>query len=169
MSNQFLGTTYDDAFILADAHCLNPLDRNRIHIFFKKKYFLAMIPMQGDTHYRFISVRRGERKKEGPPPTIDKIRDIAKVVVPFSLEITEPTWVSRSFVQCRSASSYQEGRVFLVGDAAHIHSPAGAQGMNTGLQDAFNLAWKLSLVIKGLAKDTLLKPIIPSASQWAIF
>ena len=92
----------------------------------------------------------------GPQPTIEEFQALAKKVVPFPLEIKNPVWVSRFFVQCRSASHYQDGRIFLVGDAAHIHSPAGGQGMNTGLQDAFNLAWKLALVIKGSALPDLL-------------
>lgn len=157
MSNQFLGTTYDDAFILADALCIHPFDHDHFRIFFHKKFFLAMIPMQGEHHYRLISVRRGERNKEGPAPTIEEFIHIAQMVVPYPVEIKNPVWVSRFFVQCRSASSYQEGRVFLVGDAAHIHSPAGGQGMNTGLQDAYNLAWKLAMVLKGKAKPLLLE------------
>jgi 2-polyprenyl-6-methoxyphenol hydroxylase-like FAD-dependent oxidoreductase len=161
MTNQFLGTTYDDAFILADAECIHPLDHDRFRIFFHKKHFLALIPMFGKNHYRLISVRRGERKKEGLAPTIDEFRQIAKQVIPYPFEIKNPVWVSRFFVQCRSASAYQEGRLFLVGDSAHIHSPAGGQGMNTGLQDAFNLAWKLAMVIKGMAKPALLDTYHP--------
>lgn len=156
MTNQFLGSTYDDAFILADATCEHPFDDHTFRIFFCKLRFLALIPMHGKNHYRLISVRRGERRKMGQPPTIEEFQDLAKAVVPFALEIKNPVWVSRFFVQCRSATNYQEERIFLVGDAAHIHSPAGGQGMNTGLQDAFNLAWKLALTIKGFAKPDLL-------------
>ena len=76
--------------------------------------------------------------------------------MPFSFDIKSSQWVSRFFVQCRSVSRYQENRLFLIGDAAHIHSPAGGQGMNTGLQDAFNLAFKIALVLKKLSPDTLL-------------
>lgn len=161
MAEPFLGSTYDDAFILADAEVEYPLDHHTFRIFFKNKRFLALIPMQGKNHYRLISVRRGETKKIGPPPTIEEFRDLAQKVIPFAVEIKNPVWVSRFFVQCRSASHYQEGRAFLVGDAAHIHSPAGGQGMNTGLQDAFNLAWKLAMVIKGLARPTLLATYHP--------
>lgn len=157
MSNQFLGTTYDDAFILADADCVHSKSHDAVRLFFRKKRFFAMIPMLGKDHYRLISVRRGETKKKGPPPTIEEFQQLAKDVVPFPIEIKNETWVSRFFVQCRSASHYQEGRAFLVGDAAHIHSPAGGQGMNTGLQDAFNLAWKMAMVLKNIARADLLK------------
>lgn len=156
MANQFSGTTYDDAFILADAECAHAHDHHTLRLFFRKHRFLALIPMQGKNHYRLISVRRGETNKMGTMPTIEEFQDLANDVVPFPLTIKNPVWVSRFFVQCRSAARYQEGRIFLVGDAAHIHSPAGGQGMNTGLQDAFNLSWKLALTIKGLAKPELL-------------
>ncbi|HXW53175.1 MAG TPA: FAD-dependent monooxygenase [Myxococcota bacterium] len=157
MSNQFSGGSYDDAFILADAFCANFSGRHAIHTFFKDTQFFAMIPMHGEHHYRLISIRRGETTKAGPMPVIDEFRALAKKVVPFPVEIKTCSWISRFFVQCRSATHYQEDGIFLIGDAAHIHSPAGAQGMNTGLQDAFNLAWKLAMTLKGLAKPEVLK------------
>ncbi len=157
MSNQFLGSSYEDAFILADVECLHDYDHHTFRVFFKKHGFLALIPMDGPNHYRLISVRRGDLTKMGPMPTLEEFQNIARAVVPFPIEIKNAAWLSRFFVQCRSASHYQEGRIFLVGDAAHIHSPAGGQGMNTGLQDSFNLAWKLALVIKGVAKRNLLE------------
>lgn len=156
MATSFAGTTYDDAFILADALCFHDRDDRNFRIFFKGRDFLALIPMYGPNHYRLISVRRNERSEIGPPPTIDEFRKLAKKVVPFPLEIGDAAWVSRFFVQCRSASHYQDGRIFLIGDAAHVHSPAGGQGMNTGLQDALNLSFKLAMVWKGLAPCSLL-------------
>jgi len=68
----------------------------------------------------------------------------------------DPKWMAYFKVHRRQASAYRAGRAFLAGDAAHIHSPAGGQGMNTGLQDSYNLAWKLALTMKGLAKPALL-------------
>lgn len=156
MATSFVGATYDDAFILADAECFHDLDHHHFRLFFKGRDFLALIPMHGKNHYRLISVRRNERKQQGPPPTIEEFRKLAKKLVPFPLEISEPLWISRFFVQCRSASHYQDGRIFLIGDAAHIHSPAGGQGMNTGLQDALNLGFKLAMVLQGCAPEQLL-------------
>jgi 2-polyprenyl-6-methoxyphenol hydroxylase-like FAD-dependent oxidoreductase len=72
------------------------------------------------------------------------------------VKLYDPQWISVYRSHHRYASTFRKGRCFLAGDAAHIHSPVGAQGMNTGLQDAYNLAWKLALVLKGRAKDGLL-------------
>ena len=69
--------------------------------------------------------------------------------VPFPATVVKEHWVTRYRVHSRSVPRYRDGRIFLVGDAAHVHSPAGAQGMNTGIQDAYNLAWKLALVERG--------------------
>lgn len=69
---------------------------------------------------------------------------------------SDPSWLARFRINQRKVEHYKHGRVFLAGDAAHIHSPIGAQGMNTGIQDAFNLAWKLALVSAGRVPETLL-------------
>ena len=78
--------------------------------------------------------------------------------------IKDPIWLAAFRINERKVKDYRRGRVFLAGDAAHIHSPAGGQGMNTGMQDAFNLAWKLALVIKGIAKPSLLDSYSPERS-----
>jgi hypothetical protein len=78
-----------------------------------------------------------------------------------SFVMSDPIWLAAFRINERKVRDYRKGRVFLAGDAAHIHSPAGGQGMNTGMQDAFNLAWKLALVIKGGAKPSLLDSYSP--------
>lgn len=156
MATSFVGSTYEDAFILADAKLFNVRDHHTFRIFFKGRNFLALIPMYGEHHFRLISVRRNELFHEGPKPSIDEFHKLISKLVPYPLEIGDVTWVSRFFVQCRSASHYQDGRSFIIGDAAHIHSPAGGQGMNTGLQDALNLGFKIAMVIKNLAPESLL-------------
>ena len=75
---------------------------------------------------------------------------------PGNIHLHDPFWLSGFRINERKVKDYQRGRVFLAGDAAHIHSPAGGQGMNTGMQDAFNLAWKLAMVMHGAAKPSLL-------------
>jgi hypothetical protein len=77
----------------------------------------------------------------------------------------DPIWLAGFRINGRKVSDYRFGRVFLVGDAAHVHSPAGGQGMNTGMQDAFNLAWKLALVIRGACGEHLLDSYSPERSQ----
>lgn len=149
MHDQFHGSSYDHAFILADVDCVHDEDQNSFMVFFSNNKFLAMIPMYGKDHYRLISISNNK-------PHIKEFIDLAKETVPFNVEIKNPTWVSKFFVQCRSANRYSHKRLFLVGDSAHIHSPAGAQGMNTGLQDAFNLGFKLAMVIKKIAKPEIL-------------
>jgi len=156
MPVNFTGSTYDDAFILADVQCGEENHEGVFRLFFKKTDFLALIPMHGQGNYRLISVRRNERAKKGPEPTILEFEKLIARLVPFAFTIGKVRWVSRFFVSCRSASHYQHERLFLVGDAAHIHSPAGGQGMNTGIQDAFNLAFKLALVLKNLSPESLL-------------
>lgn len=157
MLNSFLGESYEDAFILADVIVEKSIDKKTIQLFFKGPNFLALIPMYGHNHYRLISVRHNERTKTGPAPTKDEFQKLLDALCTFPVSIINAMWVSRFFVQCRSALHYQEGAIFLVGDAAHIHSPAGGQGMNTGLQDAFNLAVKLAMVWRKEAAASLLE------------
>ena len=76
----------------------------------------------------------------------------------------DPIWLAGFRINGRKVSKYHWGRAFLVGDAAHVHSPAGGQGMNTCMQDAFNLAWKLALVIGGVCADSLLDSYSPERS-----
>ncbi len=156
MHNSFLGESYEDAFILADVIVETTMPQDAIKLFFKGPKFLALIPMFGHNHYRLISVRHNERSKEGPAPSMAEFQALLQSICPVKIRIESCEWVSRFFVQCRSALHYQEGPVFLVGDAAHIHSPAGGQGMNTGLQDALNLCFKLAMVLKKEALPSLL-------------
>jgi hypothetical protein len=91
-----------------------------------------------------------------PPPTLAELQEELDARGPAPLRAHDPMWLSRFRINERKVKDYGAGRVFLAGDAAHIHSPAGGQGMNTGMQDAFNLAWKLALVAGGHAKRSLL-------------
>ena len=88
--------------------------------------------------------------------TLDEIRDVTRRALLTDLGIQEARWMSRFHSDERQAPHYRVGRVFLAGDAAHVHSPAGGQGMNTGLQDAANLGWKLAAAAQGWAPDGLL-------------
>ena len=83
-------------------------------------------------------------------PSIEEVQEILNVRGPKGLVASDPVWLSEFTINERKVADYRAGRVFLAGDAAHVHSPAGGQGINTGMHDAFNLAWKLSLVSRGL-------------------
>ena len=87
-----------------------------------------------------------------PIPTLEQVQAVIDQRGPGGIKASTPIWLSNFTINERKVADYSAGRVFLAGDAAHIHSPAGGQGMNTGMQDAFNLAWKLALVCRGLAK-----------------
>ena len=91
-----------------------------------------------------------------PQLTLDELQQIADISTPIPLHLRDPDWLANFRLHHRQAEHYRAGRLFLAGDAAHVHSPAGGQGMNTGLQDAWNLAWKLALVIRGVGSDRLL-------------
>ena len=80
--------------------------------------------------------------------------------------MSDPTWLADFHCHRRSASAYRRGRVLLAGDAVHIHSPAGGQGLNTGIMDAHNLGWKLALVASGRAPDALLDSYGSERRQW---
>jgi 2-polyprenyl-6-methoxyphenol hydroxylase-like FAD-dependent oxidoreductase len=92
----------------------------------------------------------------GSDPTLDDLRRALVAVYGSDYGVQHPRWISRSTDMARQAASYRAGRVFLAGDAAHVHHPIGGQGLNTGVQDAVNLGWKLALAVKGSAPDSLL-------------
>jgi hypothetical protein len=96
------------------------------------------------------------RLESGDAPTLDELRDALFVVHGTDYGVHSPTWISRFTDATRQAASYREGRVLLAGDAAHIHSPMGGQGIPLGMGDAVNLGWKLAQVVKGTSPDGLL-------------
>ena len=96
----------------------------------------------------------GERG--GRPPTLEEVQEQVRQRAPWPITVSDPGWLACFRCHLRSTTAYRRGRVLLAGDAAHIHTPAGGQGMNTGMMDAANLAWKLALVAGGHAADSLL-------------
>jgi 2-polyprenyl-6-methoxyphenol hydroxylase-like FAD-dependent oxidoreductase len=116
----------------------------------------AFIAPFGDGWYRVMGWDRLSQRPDTDPVDLDDVRDIARRALGTDYGMYEARWLSRFHSDERQAPAYRVGRVFLAGDAAHVHSPAGGQGMNTGLQDAANLSWKLAAVITGRAKDSLL-------------
>jgi 2-polyprenyl-6-methoxyphenol hydroxylase-like FAD-dependent oxidoreductase len=116
----------------------------------------AFVAPFGDGWYRVFAWDRRNQVDDRAPLELDEIRDVARRALGTDLGMHDPRWMSRFHSDERQVPRYRVGRVFLAGDAAHCHSPAGGQGMNTGLQDAANLGWKLAAVLQGRATDKLL-------------
>jgi 2-polyprenyl-6-methoxyphenol hydroxylase-like FAD-dependent oxidoreductase len=152
----FEGSTFERTFYVADVEIDWQLDHDALHICFASETFVLFFPMQGDRRYRIVGVfPEGAEKEEGEVLYEDIERHV-KADTELALDITSVNWFSIYKVHTRRVNQFSLGRSFVAGDAAHIHSPAGAQGMNTGIQDAYNLAWKLALVTKGQAASHLL-------------
>ncbi|MEU3247241.1 FAD-dependent monooxygenase [Streptomyces sp. NPDC006875] len=116
----------------------------------------AFIAPFGDGYHRVIGWHRGRNVPDSEPLGLDEVREITRLSLGRDYGMHDARWMSRFHSDERQAPAYRVGRVFLAGDAAHVHTPAGGQGMNTGLQDAANLGWKLALVVNGHAAPALL-------------
>jgi 2-polyprenyl-6-methoxyphenol hydroxylase-like FAD-dependent oxidoreductase len=116
----------------------------------------ALIAPFGDGWFRVVAWSRDNQQPDDAPVGADEIRATVRQVFGTDYGMGEPRWLSRFHSDERQVPQYRVGRVFLAGDAAHVHSPAGGQGMNTGIQDAANLGWKLAAVAAGWAGDGLL-------------
>ncbi|MEV5594729.1 FAD-dependent oxidoreductase [Streptomyces sp. NPDC052496] len=116
----------------------------------------ALISNYGDGWYRVIGWDRHRQTSEDTPVETEEIRAYMRLALGSDYGLSEVRWTSRFHSDERQVPHYRVGRAFLAGDAAHVHSPAGGQGMNTGLQDAANLSWKLTAVLRGDAPDSLL-------------
>ncbi|MFF2994320.1 FAD-dependent monooxygenase [Streptomyces sp. NPDC057950] len=116
----------------------------------------AFIAPFGDGYHRVIGWHRGRNVPDSEPLGLDEVREITRLSLGRDYGMHDARWMSRFHSDERQAPAYRVGRVLLAGDAAHVHTPAGGQGMNTGLQDAANLGWKLALVVNGHAAPALL-------------
>ncbi|MFB6613876.1 rifampin monooxygenase [Streptomyces sp. NPDC056367] len=110
----------------------------------------------GDGLYRVVAPAEGVAEDRTVPPTLDELKQQLRATGGTDFGVHSPRWLSRFGDATRLAERYRSGRVLLAGDAAHIHSPAGGQGLNLGVQDAFNLGWKLAAEVAGWAPDGLL-------------
>ncbi len=152
---EFQGAPYEHVFFVADTQMTGPMVPDELNIYLWRDGFHLFFPMRGTDHWRIVGIVPAElRRREALAldDVIPSIREEAGVGV----ALQNCSWFSTYRIQHRRAQRFRERRCFLVGDAAHIHSPVGAQGMNTGLQDAYNLAWKLALVASGRATPALL-------------
>jgi 2-polyprenyl-6-methoxyphenol hydroxylase-like FAD-dependent oxidoreductase len=116
----------------------------------------AFLAPFGDGYYRLIGWDRARDVPDSAPIDLDEIKEVTRRALGRDFGMHDARWMSRFHSDERQAPAYRVGRVFLAGDAAHVHTPAGGQGMNTGLQDAANLSWKLAQVVNGHADPALL-------------
>ncbi|MHB9864546.1 FAD-dependent oxidoreductase [Streptomyces sp. YIM S03343] len=147
----FDGSTYEMAFALVDARFEGELPPDECLFFQTPSGAVVIVPMP-DGVYRFLSVMPKGRHEV----SLEMMQEILDERGPRGVRLTEAVWQAVFRVHARRATDFRAGRVFLAGDAAHVHSPAGGQGMNNGLQDAQNLAWKLAAVIQGTSPASLL-------------
>jgi 2-polyprenyl-6-methoxyphenol hydroxylase-like FAD-dependent oxidoreductase len=155
----FEGAAYPQTFVLADLEVDGDLERDVAHTFLGASGMLFFFPLLGPATWRIAGMRPpgGENEQKRSEPTLAELQAIADEFTGGRLRLRDPVWLTYFRLHHRHAARYRAGRVFLAGDAAHVHSPAGAQGMNTGIQDAWNLGWKLALVAKGTADEALLE------------
>ena len=135
------------SIMLADVKLTEPPDRSpAIHGINGAFCFIANF---GDEYWRIFSWNSAEQKDDREPIELEEIKRATRLVFGTDFGMHDPRWLSRFHSDERQVPNYRHGNVFLAGDAAHCHSPAGGQGMNTGLQDAANLSWKLAAVLRG--------------------
>lgn len=150
----FTGSAYDMGFIVIDAKVKWPAAAPGANTYLTDKGYLMLVPFPKEGYYRVVlDCPAGEQKQA---PTLEEVNSLKDAYGFGDLEISEPLWISRTQVQRRMVPAFRHGSVFLAGDAAHLHSPVGGQGLNTGIQDAHNLGWKLAYVCRGFSTTALL-------------
>jgi 2-polyprenyl-6-methoxyphenol hydroxylase-like FAD-dependent oxidoreductase len=151
----FPGAPYEQVFFVADTTVTGPMAPAELNVYLERSGFHVFFPMRGPDHWRVVGILprdlhdRDDLEFSAVAPSV-------REQVGAGLMFRECRWFSTYRIHHRRAEQFRDQRCFLLGDAAHIHSPVGGQGMNTGLQDAYNLAWKLALVIEGQAGEALL-------------
>ena len=161
----FPGGTYVQLFYVADVKARGPLMDKELHIALDEADFLAVFPMKATGTARLIGSVRPDAEARQAELSWEDVSE--KAIERLNVDIQKVNWFSTYRVHHRVARSFRKGRAFLLGDAAHIHSPAGGQGMNTGIGDAVNLAWKLAAVIGGRADQKLLDTYEPERIAFA--
>lgn len=151
---RFPGGTYRQVFYVADIDGSGPPLDGELHVDLDEADFLGVFPLAGKGRARLIGTVRDERAERAEKLEFDDVGE--RAIEHLKVNIEKVNWFSTYRVHHRVTEHFRKGRAFLLGDAAHIHSPAGGQGMNTGIGDAINLAWKLAAVLDGGAPDTLL-------------
>jgi 2-polyprenyl-6-methoxyphenol hydroxylase-like FAD-dependent oxidoreductase len=152
----FEGAPYEERLIQADVRIAwpTPMPDDEILVFLHEDGVLATFPLFQDGRYRLIVLQ--PKGTPEPEPSLEAFQRFVDQRGPPGTKVSDPAWMIGFRIHHRRTSAYRKSRAFVAGDAAHIHSPVGGQGMNTGIQDAYNLAWKLALVTRGGGRDVLL-------------
>ena len=151
----FAGAPYEHVFFVADTEVTGSMVPNEVNVYLWRQGFHLFFPFRGQDHWRIVGILPPElRNRDGL--TFESVVPSLRQEAGAELLFKKCTWFSTYRIHHRRAVRFRDRRCFLLGDAAHIHSPVGAQGMNTGLQDAYNLGWKLALVAEGRADAALL-------------
>jgi len=143
-------------FLQSDCEVRWSYPTGRSYLFVTKDRFLGLFPFDADGAYRIVCARIDQDPDNADEPDLEEIEAILREIADPDAVLVEPRWLNRSRSAPRVAKKFRADRLFLIGDAAHTHLPIGGQGMNSGMQDGFNLGWKLAAVIKGMAKPDLL-------------
>lgn len=174
----FEGGSYPQEFALGDVDADGPLEVGAINSFVAGGGVAMFFPLGTPAPWRVIAMRADARERrrdvdrtssdDSPVSslTLDELQAIVTRPTDGSVTVRDPVWLTRFRLHHRQITHYRAGRIFVAGDAAHIHSPVGAQGMNTGIQDAWNLGWKLALVARGAANPRLLDSY--EAERWPV-
>jgi 2-polyprenyl-6-methoxyphenol hydroxylase-like FAD-dependent oxidoreductase len=168
---RFEGGDYLEDFVLGDVDVDGALERDTLHAFAGRRGFAMVFPLGTPRPWRIIAMSpNGAGTPRDAPMTsalsLEELQAIVDGATDATLALRDPAWLTHFRLHHRQTARYRAGPVFLAGDAAHIHSPVGAQGMNTGIQDAWNLGWKLALVTRGWADPRLLDSY--EAERWPV-
>jgi len=161
----FPGGTYAHVFYVADVQATGPAMDGELHVALDDADLLVIFPLKGVGRARLIGTVRQDAEKRHEHLGWDAVNK--RLIERMSIEVERVNWFSTYQVHHRVAAHFQGGRAFLLGDAAHIHSPVGGQGMNTGIGDAVNLAWKLATVLHRRADLALLDTYEPERIAFA--
>jgi 2-polyprenyl-6-methoxyphenol hydroxylase-like FAD-dependent oxidoreductase len=161
----FPGGTYDHLFYVADVEADGPPMNAELNVDLDEADFLAVFPLKDPGHARLIGSVRDSAAKDHEHLQFEDVQD--RAIQNLKIAVKQVNWFSTYRVHHRVALSFRKGRAFLLGDAAHIHSPVGGQGMNTGIGDAVNLAWKIASALKNPATESLLDSYEPERITFA--
>jgi 2-polyprenyl-6-methoxyphenol hydroxylase-like FAD-dependent oxidoreductase len=161
----FPGGTYDHLFYVADVEADGATMNGELHVALDRTDFLAVFPLKGARRARLIGTVRAEAEHQHENLSWNEVSK--RVIEWIRIDVERVNWFSTYRVHHRVADHFRKGCAFLLGDAAHIHSPVGGQGMNTGIGDAVNLAWKLAAVVHGRANAALLDSYEPERIAFA--